>query len=294
MVGSGDGISGQAPPRGRVGHVPVFRPGQPGTARPVTLDQKTGREILPPELSLAPFNPARVWESITELKPEAGVLARNGLFTSGEQHPVAASFDILRTRILQALAKNGWTRIAVTSPTAGCGKSLVAANLALALGRLPSCRTVLLDLDLRKPGLAPLFGEDGAEALIEVLMGEQPMESQFRRLGPNLALALNGQPVVRAAELIQDPEFARTLSAIGDYLQPDVVVIDTPPALASDEVISLVGLVDAVLLVTDGTLTSPSEIDETERLLDGKLPLLGVVLNRAQDRALRRKPQGRR
>lgn len=278
--------------RRRSGHVPVFRPGQPGTGS-VTLDQKTGREILPPSLSLAPLNPARIWESITEIAPDPGRLAGNGLFVNGEQHPTAQLFDILRTRVLQAMAKHGWTRLAVTSPTQGCGKSFVAANLALALARLPSCRTVLVDLELRAPALAGLFGAQEIGPLIEFLMGEQPMESQFRRIGRNLALALNGAPVARAAELIQDPEFARALEALRDQLQPDIVVLDTPPVLASDEVISLTGQVDAVLLVADGTLSTPEDIAAAEHLLEGRLPLLGVVLNRAQDRALKRLAPGR-
>lgn len=274
--------------RPRAGHVPLFRPGQPEGVRPVTLDQKTGREILPSALSLAPFNPARVWESLGGIRPDAAFLAGNGLFAESEQQPAAQIFDMLRTRVLQAMAKHGWTRLAVTSPTAGCGKSLVAANLALALSRLPSCRTVLMDLDLRAPALAGLFGIDAPGALVDFLMGEQPMESQFRRFGRNLALAPNGTPVPRAAEVIQDPEFARALEALRDYLQPDVIVLDTPPALAFDDVLSLAGQVDAVLLVTDGTATTPDEIAQTERLFEGRIPILGVVLNRAQDRALRR------
>jgi protein-tyrosine kinase len=289
---SDEGQDGSRPAqiRARGGFVPVFRPGQPAQPRPVTLDQKTGREILPPSLSLALLNPARIWESITEFTPKPADLAGNGLFADGAQAAAAGLFDILRTRVLQAMAKNGWTRLAVTSPTPGCGKSLVAANLALALARLPSCRTVLLDLDLRAPALARMFGAKEIGALADYLLGEQPMESQFRRIGRNLALGLNGAPQPRAAELIQDPEFPRALEALRDQLQPDLIVLDTPAVLGSDEVISLAGQVDAVLLVVDGTRSSPQEIAAAERLLEGQLPLLGVVLNRAQDRAAAQRP----
>lgn len=280
--------------KARRGHVPLFRPGQPGTAYPVTLDQKTGREIFAAPIVLAPLNHARVWESITEITPDPDKLARNGLFADSEQHPATQTFDILRTRVLQAMAKNGWTRLAVTSPTHGCGKSFVAANLALSLARLPSCRTVLMDLELRAPALAGLFGIRDAAPLIEFLMGEQPLESQFRRIGRNLALAVNGEPVARAAELIMDPEFARAMAAMRDLLQPDIVILDTPPALTSDDVISLSGQADAVLLVTDGTASTPQDIAAAEHLLETRLPILGVVLNRAQDRALSRYRYGSR
>ncbi|WP_395540645.1 CpsD/CapB family tyrosine-protein kinase [Neotabrizicola sp. sgz301269] len=294
MPGKKDDGKGRAETRPRPGHVPVFRQGQVLPAQPITLDQKTGREILPPSLSLATLNPARIWESITLAMPEPGLLARNGLFSEIEHHPAAPAFDILRTRVVQAMARNGWTRLAVTSPTRGCGKSLVAANLALALARLPSCRTVLVDLDLREPDLADRFGLEGIGPLVDYLRGEQPMESHFRRIGSNLALALNGAPVARAAELIQDPEFAMALGAVAELLQPDIVIFDTPPVLPSDEVISLTGQVDAVLLVVDGTQSTAQEIKAAEDLLEGQFPLLGVVMNRAQDRALTRSMPRRR
>lgn len=278
----------------RPAHVPLFRPGQPAAEHPVTLDQRTGREIFLAPLALAPFNPARVWESITELHTAPEMLARNGLFPDAAQSPATRTFDMLRTRVLQAMSSRNWTRLAVTSPTHGCGKSFVAANLALSMARLPSCRTVLMDLELRQPQLAQLFGQGDAAPLIEFLMGEQPLESQFRRLGRNLALALNGEPVALAAELLQDPEFATAMAALRDLLHPDIVVMDLPPALVGDDVLALADQVDAVLLVTDGTRSTPADIRACERLLEGKVPLLGVVLNRAQDRAMDRYAYGQR
>lgn len=285
---------GKPGPTARPGHVSLFRPGQPLADHTVTLDQRTGREIFMAPMALAPFNPARVWESITELQTPAETLARNGLFPDASQNPVTSIFDMLRTRVLLAMAGRKWTRVAVTSPTHGCGKSFVAANLALSMARLPSCRTVLMDLELREPQLDRLFGQKDAAPLSEFLMGEQPLEGHFRRLGRNLALALNGEAVPSASELLQDPEFGNAMAALRDLLQPDVVVMDTPPALASDDVLSLSSHVDAVILVTDGTVTSPEDIRACERLFEGRLPILGIVLNRAQDRTTDRYAYGNR
>lgn len=244
--------------------------------------------------SLVPFNPARVWESVTELTTTPDLLTRNGLFPEAGQSPVTRTFDMLRTRVLQAMATKKWTRLAVTSPTHGCGKSFLAANLALSMARLPSCRTVLLDLELRDPQLARLFGQTDAAPLVEFLLGEQPLESHFRRFGRNLALGLNGEEVPQSSELLQDPEFANAMGALRDLLQPDIVIFDTPPALVGDDVISLADQVDAVLLVSDGTRTSPEDLRACERLLDGRIPVLGVVLNRARDRASDRYAYGKR
>lgn len=273
----------------RRGAVSLFHPGRPLAELPPDPDLRAGREVFLASPDFAPPNPARVWESIPEITPDMERLVRNGLFANPQRHPAARHFDMLRTRVAQAMARHGWTRLAITSPGPGCGKSLVAANLALSLARLPACRTVLLDLDLRKPGLAALFGQKQAPALSEFLLGEQPLESTLRRIGRNLALGLNGVPVPLSAEMLLDPEFLNAMTALRELLQPDLVVMDTPPALGSDDVIALAGQVDALLLVCDGTRTAPDEISDCEHLFEGQIPLLGVVLNRAQDRALTRR-----
>ena len=56
------------------------------------------------------------------------------------------SFDILRTQILQSMHQNKWQVLAITSPTAGCGKTLTAINLALSVARQPECSALLVDM----------------------------------------------------------------------------------------------------------------------------------------------------
>jgi Mrp family chromosome partitioning ATPase len=227
-------------------------------------------------------NPDIAWSSLATISLDPAVVARHGLFPQAADHPVTAQFDILRTNMLQAMSEREWVRIAVTSPTHGCGKSLVAANLALAMARLPSVRTVLVDLELRGPELAHMFGAD-VGPLGEMLSGEQPIESHVRRLGDNLALALNNTAIRGAAESLLSPETAETLAVLEQTLQPNVMIFDMPPALGSDDVLSILPLVDAVLLVADGTRTTADDIRACSQLIEGRSSLLGVVLNRASD-----------
>lgn len=273
--------------------VSLFRPGQAPARRPVTLDQATGREIFSVPLPATLFNPAKVWESLAPVTLRADHLAGNGLFPTTSSDPAAAVFDMLRTRLLQGLTDKGWRRVAVTSPTHGCGKSYVATNLALSLSRRPESRTVLIDLDLRRPQLADLLGLTEIGPLQDYLSGEQPLESQFRRVGRTLALGMNGLAVPDAPELLHSPETGLALQAVTEHLDPQVVILDLPPALVNDDVMALAGQVDAVLLVTDATRTSPEEIRACERLFEGRLPLLGVVLNRVRDRKIGRYRYGK-
>jgi protein-tyrosine kinase len=264
--------------------VSVFRPGQPVLHPAITIDQRTGHEIFAVPQVFTPIPPARVWDSISPITLDAAGLSGNGLFPTASSNSAVSVFDMLRTRLLQALREKGWQRIAITSPTHGCGKSFVAANLALSLSRLPATRSILMDLELRRPHLAGIFGVADAAPLREFLFGEQPLESHFRRYGKNLGLALNSEPVEDPATVLQDPDTAMALDAMMQQLQPDAVIYDLPPALVSDDVMSMIPQIDAVLMVVDGTRTTGEEIKAVERMLDGHVPLMGVVLNRAQDR----------
>lgn len=288
---SEDKSAGRTTTRGAIAS--LFRPGQTVSSVPVTLDLVKGREIFTEALVPLRANPTRVWESLSPVQLSGQTLIGNGLFPMPSNQPAGLAIDQLRSKILHGLAQQGWKRIAVTSPTHGCGKSFVATNLALSLARRPTSRTALIDLDLRRPHLANLLGLQDAPDLTEFLTGEQPLESIFRRYGRTLALGLNSTPVEMAAELLHSPDSALALSAMVEQLDPEVVIYDMPPALGTDDLLAIAPSVDAVLLVVDGTKTSPEDVRACERLFEGRLPLLGVVLNRAQDRAASRHVYGK-
>src|SRR6202042_3312506 len=67
-------------------------------------------------------------------------------------------YDMLRTQVLQDMDKKSWQFLAVTSPTAGCGKTVTACNLAMSIARLPERSVLLVDLDLRQPMIAEYLG----------------------------------------------------------------------------------------------------------------------------------------
>jgi Mrp family chromosome partitioning ATPase len=279
------------PQRGPVAS--LFRPGQIVSVPAMTLDLVKGREIFTAPLASLRVNPAKVWESLSALQLSVEKLQGNNLFPLPSNQPAALAMDQLRSKILHGLATKGWKRIAVTSPTHGCGKSFVATNLALSLARRPASRTALIDLDLRRPQLAGLLGLTDLPEFADFLTGDQPLESVFRRFGRTLALGLNGTPVEMAAEMLHSPETAVALSALVEQLDPEVVIYDMPPALGTDDVLAMAPSLDAVLLVADGTKTTAEDLRACERLFEGRIPLMGVVLNRAQERAAQRRGYGK-
>jgi Mrp family chromosome partitioning ATPase len=185
--------------------------------------------------------------------------------------------------LLQALHDNRWSRVAITSPTKGCGKTMVSCNLAFSLARQPETRCMLIDLDLRMPQLALRLGQSEGPAIEPYLLGEVPPSDYFRRVGANLAIGLNTGRVWNAAELVQSSRVAATLAASLELLRPNVVIFDTPPMLTSDDVLAFLPNVDGVLLVAGGGETTAREIEECERLMAEHTNFLGVVLNKAED-----------
>ena len=210
-------------------------------------------------------------------------LARGRVVAAERNDPAAWAFDLLRTRTLRALKERGWRRVAVTSPTVGCGKTFLATNLALSLARVPSCATILIDLDLRIPSLASLLGLRAVGALRDVLTGRTPFERHFLRVGERLALGLNARAETDAAEFLQDPGTAEALAGIQAALQADVVIYDLPPVHACDDVLAFSSQIDAVLLVARGGVTKAEDIRRCERLFGEATPILGVVLNDSED-----------
>lgn len=274
----------EPPPRDPLEGYSLFRRGRAVRRAVASAGDDVDGAAMSARRALSAPNPDKVWDALLPVDLDAARLSAEGIFVEGQGTPATAAFDILRTRLLPKMAERGWRRLAITSPTHGCGKTLVAANLALSLARKPSCRVALIDLELRFPALARVLGLSGIGPLRDFLAGTAPLEAQLRRHGDNLALGLNGQPVPNAAELLQEAGTAETLAAVIDRLAPDIVLYDLPPALGSDDVIAVLPQVDAVLLVADADQTTAEDIRACQQMLEGRRPLIGVALNRVQGR----------
>ena len=256
---------------------------QPRRKAPLVLAQ------APKATPVPVHDPEAVWQSLDRFPLDAKRLAKRNVVTALRQDPAHTRFDILRTRMLQALAENGWKRVAITSPTKDCGKTFTSANLAISLSRQENCRTVLLDLDMRSPSLHKIFGVTDTGSIGDMLRGKIAPERHMQGFaandisaGSHVAIGFNGIVEPYAAELLQDPCTERAFKEIETTFAPDVMLFDLPPALLNDDVIAIRPHVDALLIVAAGGTTKASDIKETERRLGENIPLLGVVLNKAE------------
>ncbi|GMG83261.1 CpsD/CapB family tyrosine-protein kinase [Paralimibaculum aggregatum] len=238
----------------------------------------------PKQAALQPSPSAfdRVWSGLAELHIDPEILERERIVTRQKSDAAHIAFDMLRTRLAKLALEQGWKRIGITSPSKGCGKTVISANLAFSFARHPENRTLLADLDLRSPRLSSCLGITDRRSIHWLLNGSTPPEQYLQRIGDRFALALNTQRVRDASEVIQHANTGKVLSGMIDMLQPDIVIYDLPPLLVGDDAIAFMPNLDAVLLVIASGETKPYEVEECESLIVGETNFLGVLLNKVE------------
>lgn len=221
------------------------------------------------------------WRQIPRLEIDPKRLLKKRL-VSLEGGSVATPFDVLRTKILQLAGANGWRRIAVTSPAPSSGKTTTSANLAIALSRQVDLRVVLMDLDLRRPALAKLIGHREQYSVSDFLEERVSFAEQARRIGDNLALAMNYSPSSDPSDLFLRQRTSELIDEIDRSHAPDVMLFDMPPMMVNDDTSAFLKNVDCALIIAEAGVSTISQVDLCERELAAQTNVLGVVLNKCK------------
>ena len=243
------------------------------------LELAAGRSLVAPV-----SGPAERWNALRQITPGLQQTMRDStpLVSFNRDDPASKAFDQLRTRLLQTLRAKGWSRIAIAAPTQGCGSTFISVNLGLSLARIPGSRTILMDLNLRSPGVADALGVTASYEPREYLGAHIGTADYIVRVKDTLALGLANEPDQDASELLHDPCTGLVLDEMNEDLDPDVILYDLPPILDHDDLAAFLPQIDGVLLVSGGTTTTAAHIEACERVLEGHVPFLGVILNSAR------------
>jgi capsular exopolysaccharide synthesis family protein len=201
-------------------------------------------------------------------------------------------FRMLRANLRYFKINHDIKSVVVTSADPGEGKTLVALGLALAAVSSGE-RVLLIEADLRDPGLTSVLGlpaEDGlswvlsddevgslAEAVIQVRAGDlaDAVGDAMLDVVPAGAIPPNPNELVESQRMRQ-----MIMQAEEAY---DLVVIDTPPVLVVSDAIPLIMSSSGVLAVSGlGVSTHTSAADLAEQLERLGAPVLGLVANFAE------------
>ncbi len=198
--------------------------------------------------------------------------------------PTSAFAESIRTTYFELVAGTRTSRpcIVVASPLPGEGKTTIAVSLAAVAVGL-GLRTVLVDLDLRRPSVSRTMGLpkpaagvndylEGRAGLDEVVTADPDMPQLF---------------TIGVSELPADPGSLINPRSIEPMIaalrkQFDIIVIDAPPILPVRDAQTLSSLADATLVVLHWGQTRQSAIRVVQRLMRGRVT--GAVINRVDYR----------
>lgn len=200
-------------------------------------------------------------------------------------NPLRKSFDILRTQVLQSMDVKDWQVLAVTSPTAGCGKSVTAINLALSIARQPMRSVLLVDMDLQKPKIGSYLGIPCEHGVLSVIEGRTALSDAIVQasIGQQRFLAMPTEGGVHdSSECISSDAMRRMLQAIRGANRSRTIIIDLPPMLSSDDVMAFLPQIDCVLLVAAVGASTKADIEACSGQLQST-EVVRLVLNKVSE-----------
>jgi capsular exopolysaccharide synthesis family protein len=197
-------------------------------------------------------------------------------------NPQSAVFRMLRTHVLKQMRQHEWQTVAITSPTAGEGKSLVSANLAVAMAMELNQTVLLVDLDLRNPSIGMYFSLENSLGLKDYLETNIDLREVLINPGLERLVILPGKDrAENSAELLSSPKMAHLVSDLKAQYDSRMIIFDVPPVLQTDDVVLASNYFDATLLVLEDGKNKAEEIQKAMQLLEGH-NLMGTVLNKSE------------
>jgi receptor protein-tyrosine kinase len=200
------------------------------------------------------------------------VLRQNGMITPDNMASVISNeFRGIKRKLLQK-ARDPETRVAVnnlimvTSSLPGEGKTFTSVNLAISLAAERGLQVLLLDGDVIRPSIGNMFKSTPQEGLTDLLAGKVKRVSDVMcRCAeiPNLAILFSGTSHINSPELISSTAMADLCTELSTRYSDRIIVIDTPPVLASPEPASLASYVHQLVMVVAADQTDRHQLKKS-------------------------------
>lgn len=192
----------------------------------------------------------------------------------------AEAIRALRTRIVAQHIQQGRRSLALCAPETASGCTFVATNLATSLSQI-GIKTVLIDADLRTPGVGDVFGLDPKAPGLSDHLADQAIEIDdilVEDALPNLAVIPGGSLRPNPQELLSGTRFPRLLDQL--LREYDITLIDSTPANGCTDALRVANVAGYSLIVSRKHLNFLGDIKALSQLLHAdRSQLIGTVLN---------------
>ena len=192
---------------------------------------------------------------------------------------IAENYRLTRTNIDFLYEESPPQVVLITSPEAGDGKSVTSVNLAATMAE-SGRKTLLVDLDLRRPSCHELLRVSRAPGLVDLLMnpGEFLLE-EFETSIRDLHFIPAGSTSTRPSELVGSAVLRDGLHSLREIF--DTIIIDSPPVLAVTDAVVISTLCDATVVVCNANSTDRQALNVTRQTLEAVgINVAGVILNK--------------
>jgi capsular exopolysaccharide synthesis family protein len=195
-------------------------------------------------------------------------------------HDFGEAYRALRTSLVFTSGGESTRIITVTSAQPLEGKTTTACNLAMVLA-FGGSRVLLVDADMRRPGVHKTLKMNNTVGLSHLLVGQARVREAIQRTSdPNFCVMTAGRTPPNPSELLASERMKQLVANLkqGPF---DWVVIDTPPVLAVTDAVILTPLVDGVTFVLGAEMTRRRLAERAVQMLMVSRPrVVGGVLNR--------------
>lgn len=166
----------------------------------------------------------------------------------------------------------------ITSPGENEGKSTISANLAVSIAQQDE-KVLLIDTNVRKPSIHEIFNISNQKGLTDVLTKKATFKEAVSQTSiGQLDVLTSGATEFNPSELIGNVEMAALLETVTEDYQ--MVLIDSPNILNSNETRVLANQCDGVILVLLRGKTDLAEVAESRKVLSlARATLVGAIIN---------------
>lgn len=243
----------------------------PVAAAPVGEPARQSTRTVPPK----PSAPARKQIKFASLNLEQ--LGQQGFITpNAQQSHTAEEFRTIKRPLLLGAFGTGKGKvdkgnvILVTSSKPGEGKTFTTINLALSIASERDLHVLVIDTDVYRRQLGAVLGIEEDKGLVDLLAEETHNlpDLLVRTDIPNLSVLPVGSRNPQAPELLSSQKMAALMEDISARYPDRVIIIDSPPILASSEASVLAMLVGQIVMVVEANKTDTSEVQQALKLIN--------------------------